>query len=412
MAATIQKRSDCRVCGGTRLDLIIPLVPTPLEDDFVPAGRLAETQQVYPLDVYLCADCGLAQLLDVVDPGAIYNEYLYVTQSSPGLAEHFDAYANDLVSRLGLEPGAFVVEIGSNDGTLLQSFAKRGMRVLGVDPAPAAALANQAGVETLRAWFTPELARRIRAERRSADLIVANNVMANIDDLSSAAVAFRELLSPSGAITVETGYLGGIAHNMVFDNIYHEHLSYYSARPLQSYFAGHGMQMFDLQHVPTKGGSIRAFAQIAGGPRSTTSEVTRTLAAERGNGMFALETYRALCAKLLHLRASLAEVLDRARAEGKTIAGYGASHSTTTLTYHFQVAPYLSFIADDNPRKQHLYSPGHHLPVLPASALMERRPDYVVILPWRFASMIANRNQAFTAAGGRFVVPVPETRIL
>jgi len=317
-----------------------------------------------------------------------------------------------LISMLGLAPGALVVEVGSNDGTLLQSFARRGMRVLGIDPAPAADIANRNGVETLRAWFTPELARQVRAERGPADLIVANNVMANIDDLSSAAAAIRELLSPAGVATVETGYLGGIAHNMVFDNIYHEHLSYYAARPMQKYFSLHGLELFDLRHQPTKGGSIRAFAQLAGASRRTGDEVTKTLAAERENGMFALDTYRRLCAKLLELRQSLADVLNGARARGETIAGYGASHSVTTLMYHFEVAPHLSFVVDDNPRKQHLYSPGHHLPVLPSSALLEKRPAYVVILPWRFASMIVARNEPFRAAGGKFIVPVPETRIL
>lgn len=413
MGGRAYRRGDCRLCGSRDLELVIPLVATPVADDFVPASRANAPQETFPLDTFLCGSCGLVQLLDVVDPGSIYEQYLYVTKSSPGLVEHFRLYADEVVVRTGLERGRFVVEIGSNDGTLLSWFQQHGMRVLGVDPASEIAkVATTEGIETIPACFTLDRARQIRRDRGPADLIVANNVVANIDDLQGLALSIRELLAPAGVFVVETGYLADLVRNLVFDNIYHEHLCYHSVKPLASFFARHDMELFDVQHVPTKGGSIRVFAQRRGTGRPVDAQVAAMIAAENAQGLYRAETYRTLCRTLDRLRDSLLDVVAGLKLRGRSIAGYGASHSVTTLVHHFGVADYLQFLVDDNPRKHHLFSPGHHLPVLPSSALAERKPDYVVVLPWRFADTIVGRNRPFMEAGGRFIVPVPETRII
>ena len=404
MSARSYRRRDCRLCGSTDLSVVIPLAPTPVADDFIPASRLDRPQEVFPLDAFLCNGCGLVQLLEVVDPSSIYEEFLYVTKSSPGLVEHFQSYADDVVKRTKLGQGRFVVEIGSNDGTLISFFQRYGLRVLGVDPARAIAVAATAGgTETIPACFTLELA---------ADVVVANNVVANIDDLQEFATAVRELLAPDGVFVVESGYLADLVRNLVFDNIYHEHLCYHSVRPLAAFFTRHGLEMFDVQHVPTKGGSIRVFVQHRGAGRPVTTNVAAMIAAEEAQGLYRPETYQALCRTLDRLRDSLLDVLCGLKSRGRSIAGYGASHSVTTLLHHFGIADQLSFVVDDNPLKHNLYSPGSHLPVLPSAALLERRPDYVVVLPWRFADAITRRNEAFLQAGGRFIVPIPETRIL
>lgn len=413
MSGRAYRRHDCRMCGSTDLDLIIPLAPSPVADDFIPAARLDQPQESFPLDVFLCNGCGLVQLLEVVDPTSIYEEFLYVTKSSPGLVEHFRGYADAVVARLGLAPGQSVVEIGSNDGSLLEFFKQRGLRVLGVDPARnIAAAATSAGVETLPVCFTLDVAGDIRRQRGAADVVAANNVIANIDDLPQLAEAIRALLAPAGVFVFESGYLADLVKNLVFDNIYHEHLCYHSVKPMASFLARHGMELFDVQHVPTKGGSIRGFAQLAGGERPVDPAVRSMIEAEEAQGLYRAETYRAMCAKLDRLRDTLRDVLSGLKARGRVIAGYGASHSVTTLLHHFGVAEHLSFVVDDNPLKHNLYSPGNHLPVFPSAALLERDPDYVVVLPWRFAQLIVDRNRQFVEAGGRFIVPIPETRIV
>jgi len=407
------RRTTCRLCGSGDIELAIPLTPTPVADDFIPASRLHEIQETFPLDVFLCRACGLVQLIDVLDASSIYVEYLYVTKSSPGLTDHFRAYADGVARRLALAPGSSVVEIGSNDGTLLSFFQALGMRVLGVDPArEIARAATQGGVETRPLCFTSDVARELHRECGAADLIVANNVIANIDDLDDFGEGIRQLLSPGGTFVFESGYLADLVQNLVFDNIYHEHVSYHSVKPLVCFFSRHGMELFDVEHVETKGGSIRGYVQLSGAARPVVPAVAAMIAGEEAQELYEPETYRGLCRRLDRLRNALVDVLAGLRLRGRAIAGYGASHSVTTLDHHFGVGELLSFIVDDNPRKHHLYSPGHHLAVLPSAVLVERRPDYVVILPWRFADPIVNRNHAFMAAGGRFIVPVPETRIL
>jgi SAM-dependent methyltransferase len=406
------RRNTCRLCGSGDIEVVIPLTPTPVADDFIPASRLHERQETFPLDVFLCRACGLVQLVDVVDAASIYVEYLYVTKSSPGLADHFRTYADDVIRRLALPPGSLVVEIGSNDGTLLSFFQARDMHVLGVDPARDIARAATAeGIETRPVCFTCDVARELRRERGMADLVVANNVIANIDDLDDFAEGIRQLLSPDGVFVFESGYLANLVQNLVFDNIYHEHLSYHSVRPLASFFARHGMELFDVEHVATKGGSIRGYVQQSGGARRITPAVAAMIEMEQAQGLYRPETYRQLCRRLDRLRNALVDVLGGLQLRGRAIAGYGASHSVTTLVHHFGIGGQLEFVVDDNPRKHHLYSPGYHLPVLPSAVLHERRPDYVVILPWRFAEPIISRNHAFVAAGGRFIVPLPDLRI-
>jgi SAM-dependent methyltransferase len=401
------------MCDATDLDLVIPLAPSPVADDFIPATRLDQAQESFPLDVFLCKACGLVQLLEVVDPTSIYDEFLYVTKSSPGLVDHFRGYAEDVVTRLALEPGRSVVEIGSNDGSLLEFFKQRGLRVLGVDPARGIAeAATRAGVETIPVRFTLDVANDIRRQRGAADLIAANNVIANVDDLPQLAEAIRALLAPRGVFVFESGYLADLVENLVFDNIYHEHLCYHAVKPLAAFLARHGMELFDVQHVSTKGGSIRGFAQLTAGGRTVSAAVRSMIESEEAQGLYRPETYRVMCAKLDRLRDVLIDVLYGLNLRGRVIAGYGASHSVTTLLHHFGIADQLSFVVDDNPLKHNLYSPGNHLPVLPSEALLERHPDYVVVLPWRFAQLIVDRNRGFVEAGGRFIVPVPETRIL
>src|SRR5436190_2260117 len=265
--AVIHRRS-CRMCDSADLQLLLELVPTPPGDHYVTADALDVAQTVYPMRLVMCGGCGLAQLCDVVDPEILYRDYIYNTSISLGLVQHFDRYAEAVLARTGVQVPALAVDIGSNDGTLLGAFKRRGVRVLGVDPArDVARKATAGGLETVNAFFSAALARDLRHEYGPAAIVTANNVFANVDDLHDFIAGIRQLLAPDGLFVFETGYFPDLVRHRIIDNIYQEHLSYYSVKPLQQFFADHGMQLAACEHEPTKGGSIRGFVQSAGAKR-------------------------------------------------------------------------------------------------------------------------------------------------
>ncbi|MDP1571579.1 MAG: class I SAM-dependent methyltransferase [Vicinamibacterales bacterium] len=412
MTEAYRRRTTCRMCGSPRLDIVMRCEPTPCGDHYLPAARAGEVQPCYPMDVAICLDCALVQLPDVVNPELLYREYIYNTSISLGLSEHFDRYAARLADWTGAAPGSLVLDIGSNDGTLLRSFKARGFAVLGVDPArDQARRANAAGVPTENAFFTEALARELRTARGAAAIVTANNVFANVDDLPDLVAGIRAMLAPDGVFTFETGYVVDLVRHSVIDNFYHEHLSYFSVLPLERFFQAAGMELIDVEHVETKGGSLRGMVQLAGGPRRANREaIDRMAAAERDGGFDRPDTYRAFAARMDEVRRDLRQRLLEAKARGETIAGYGASVGVTTLLYYWGLDEVLSYLVDDNPARHGLLTPGHQLPVLPSTVLAERRPDWVVLLAWRYADPIMRRHEAYRQAGGRFLIPLPAVR--
>ena len=404
------RRNDCRLCHSRNIELVLKLTPTPLADSYL---RVKEVQQVFPLDLYLCRECGFAQLLDVVQPKLIYLDYIYETVSSLGLVEHFDHYAAEVLGRIKPPSGALVIDVGSNDGTLLKSYQKHGMKVLGVDPAQEiAARATVAGVETLAEFLTVPVARRIRQERGPAAIVNANNVIANIDNLDEIATAIPEMLAPDGVFVFESYYLGDLVKNMVFDFIYHEHISSFAVTPVALFFNRHGLELIDVLRVPTKGGSLRYTIQLAGGPRKVAPIVGEMLALEDRIGLNQPDIFHAFNDRIKRAKADTLAVLEKLKAEGKSVAGYGASATTTTLVYHFGIGELLDYLVDDYPAKQGTFSPGLHLPVLSSEALYEHRPAAVALLAWRYYEPIMRRHQKYSAQGGKFIVPMPELKIL
>lgn len=413
MCQSHHRRDNCRLCGGLDLDLGLHLASTPIADDYVTPDRIDESQELFPLDLYRCQRCGHVQLLDVVDPDLLFANYTYRTAVSLGLVEHFRAYAATLVERLATVPGSLVVDIGSNDGTLLRFFKEHGMRVLGVDPArEIAQAATESGVETLPAYFTAELARALRTERGRATIVTANNVFAHADDLGGMTDGVRELLAPDGVFVFEVSYLVDIVQRDLFDTVYHEHLCYHSVKPLERFFRHHGMQLFDIQRIASKGGSIRGFAQRSGGPRPVEASVGGYIAREDELGMDGPEPLRAMGRRIEKNRRALLRRLADFRSHSRTVAGYGASATVTTLLYHFELEHLLEFIVDDNPRKHGTFSPGSHLPVYPSDALFDRGANDVVVLAWAYANPIINKHQRFLQQGGRFIVPMPCVRVV
>jgi SAM-dependent methyltransferase len=413
MSETAYRRNNCRLCGGRELELVLKLAPTPLADAYVPVARANEPQPCYPLDLFLCRTCGFSQLLDVVQPQAIYTDYIYETVSSLGLVDHFQRYAEDVVQRIKPDKGSLVIDIGSNDGTLLKSFRNLGMKVLGIDPArEIARRATAAGVETLPEFLAGKVAEQLKKERGPAAIVTANNVIANVDDLDEVAVAIRKLLAPDGVFVFESFYLGDLIRNMVFDFIYHEHISCFSVKPVELFFRRHGMELIDVQRIPTKGGSLRYTIQLGGGPRRVSSIVGELKTNEAKEGLDRPETFKAFAAKIEAARQSVLTLLRRLESEGNKIVGYGASATTTTLIYHFELGNFIDYIVDDYPAKQNLFSPGLHIPVLAPEVIYQRKPDYVVIFAWRYFEPIVKKNQKYVNDGGHFVVPMPELSVI
>jgi SAM-dependent methyltransferase len=398
------------MCGSRDLHLILRMTPTPPGDHYVTAGELAKPQTVYPMDLMMCGSCALAQLPDVVNPELLYRDYIYNTSISLGLVHHFDRYAEAVVARLAPPTGSLVVDIGSNDGTLLKGFKSRGMRVLGVDPArEAGRQANEAGIETLSTFFTKELGATLRRDRGPAAVITANNVFANVDDLDDLVAGIRALLAPDGCFVFETGYFPDLVRQRIIDNIYHEHLSYYSVTPLQKFFPRHGMTLVAVDHEPTKGGSIRGFVQLEGAAgRIDPGQMRALLDREHAEKFDCPSGLRSFTESTAKLRQDVIALVADLRRQGRTVTGYGASVGVTTLLYYFDLGGSLPFLVDDNPVRHGRFTPGHHIPVLPSDALYEKKPDDVLLLAWRYAEPIMKRHEKFHAGGGRFILPLPE----
>ncbi|NQV83955.1 MAG: class I SAM-dependent methyltransferase [Rhodospirillales bacterium] len=411
-AETCRRREICRLCGGSDLTLVLALTPTPPANAFVDDAAKSKPQACFPLDVFFCETCNHVQLLDVVDPAVLFENYVYVSGTSPSFVKHFDDYASALIDRFAPAEGSLVIDIGSNDGTLLAAFQKRGLRGLGIDPArDIAANATKAGVETIADFFSLGLACKIATERGHAAIVTANNVFAHADDLTEIVQGVRTLLAPDGVFAFEVSYLADVVHDTLFDTIYHEHLAYHSIKPLETFFAAQGMRLFAVEHIASHGGSIRGIAGLIDGAHPADGSVAALITEEQAAGLDRSETFKAFAADIDALGLQLKALIKDIKADGKTIAGFGAPAKATTLMYHFGIgADEIDFIVDDSPLKQGLYSPGTHIPVVASGALYKRRPDYVLILAWNFASAIMDKHSAFLDGGGRFIVPLPELK--
>lgn len=412
--SAIFRRDTCRLCNSKDVALAFSLTPTPPANALVGPASLDVVQESFPLDVFFCRSCTHVQLLDVVDPRILFENYVYVSGTSPSFTRHFQAYAEQVAERAELRPGALVVDIGSNDGTLLKAFKTLGASVLGIDPARnIAAAATAGGIETWPEFFNVDLAKRIVSERGHAAVVTANNVFAHIDDLAGVVEGVGTLLAPDGVFVFEVSYLLDVVENALFDTIYHEHLDYHAVAPLIPFLRSHGLELIEAIRVPTHGGSLRGIAMRKGGPFEIGVSVADALAAEQEAKLDHIETYTALSRRIDTLAVGLRNLLIRLKSEGRSIAGFGVPAKATTLMYHFGIGPdVIDFIVDDSPLKQGLFTPGMHVPILPPSAIEQRKPDYLVVLAWNFADAIIAKHADFTAAGGHFIVPAPKLEVV
>lgn len=407
----LHHRDTCRLCSSRNLELALALKNSPIADDYISSERLSEQQKQYPLEVFLCNDCGHAQHIDFVDASILFGNYNFKTASSPGLVRHFQQYAKDVVALFAIPSGGLVVEIGSNDGSLLKIFKALGYSVLGIDPARSIAeTATAEGIETLPEFFTGTFAEQIKERRGAAAIICANNVYAHIDNMDDVTAGVKALLAPGGVFVFEVSYLVDTIEGRVFDTIYHEHVSYHSIAPLVQFFRKHGLELVHVERISSKGGSIRCYVMHCGS-RQVGASVNELIALEKTMRLNDVKTFQQFGAELDGVKSRLHDLLSRIKNEGGTIAGFGASSTVTTLIYHFELGRFLSCLIDDNPQKSGLFSPGLHLPVVHSDVLYERKPDCVVVLAWKYFEPISKRHEAYLASGGSFVVPLPELRV-
>jgi SAM-dependent methyltransferase len=403
----------CRVCGGTAGESVLELTPTPPEDEFVPQERLGNVQDVYPLELVLCAGCGYVYLPHVLSPQVSYQDYIYETKTTIGLSGHYQEYADKLVKDLRIQSDALIVDIGSNDGTMLEAFARHRVRGVGVEPNSAiASAANDRGRQTLCGYFTFETAVSIAKDFGKAAAITANYVYANIDDLSEFTRGVAELLAPDGVFVIQTGYHPDQMKCMMFDYIYHEHFSYFTVKSLVHLLGRCGLELINVERSPQKGGSIRAYVQHEGGSRPVSESVAALMEEERCAGIHERSVYDRFADQIVRAKEDLFDVLSRIQEKGTRIVGYGASHSTTTLVYHFGLGDLLDYLVDDNPLKQGLFSPGLHLPVYAPRKLHEDGQACALILAWQHAESILARNKETFGGGRQIIVPLPKLRLI
>jgi hypothetical protein len=409
----------CLLCRSANLETVVPLEPIPIATPVLRVpDAMRDDPRVYdgvPLALNLCRDCGQLQVSHKPDVEFEYRNYVYTTSLSAGLERHFAAYADGVVARYAPPHDGFVVEVGSNDGTLLRAFRNRGMRVLGIDPAVRIAeRATAAGLETLPEFFSAALAKRIRSERGPANVVLANFVTANLEDMVDFAQGVRALLADDGIAVFETQYGADVIEGNLLDTVYHEHLSYYMVEPLRAHYARHGMELIAIERVPTKGGSIRLAVQPSDAGRPVAPDVAAMIGAERAKGMRAAGFYAELPRRIARIREQLATLVADVHAAGKTVAGWGVSVGTSALLPQFGLTRVVTALYDDDPNKDPiLRGPDYAIPVRPTSSLYDGdAPGAIVVFAWRYIAGIMAKHRRYLAEGGAFVVPLPELSII
>jgi SAM-dependent methyltransferase len=387
---------------------------SPLSNAFLREDQLGRMEPFYPLRALVCERCLLVQLEEFETPEAIFaHDYAYFSSYSATWLRHAEAYADMAVERFGLGTGSRVVEVASNDGYLLRWFQARGVPVLGVEPAAnVAEAARAAGIPTVTEFFGRETARRLRAEG-PADLIAANNVLAHVPDLNDFVAGFAALLAPDGVVTVEFPHLMWLLEDNQFDTIYHEHFSYFSFRTVREVFAAHGLSAWDVEELPTHGGSLRIFAVHAERAEPPTERAEELAAREEAAGLGELDTYLGFSERVHEAKRELLEFLIARKREGQVIVGYGAPAKGNTLLNFCGIGrDFLDYVVDASPHKQGLFLPGTHIPVRAPEAIRETEPDIVLILPWNIRDEIVEQMGYIREWGGRFVEPSPRVRLL
>jgi len=403
---------QCRACLSTNIAPILSFGCTPLADALLTSDELDKPEITAPLDLVFCCDCSLVQITETVPPEILFcRSYPYFSSVSQSLREHFASSANSIIDKYHLNTDSLVVEAASNDGCMLRTFTRRGIPVLGIDPAEGPiAKAQQEGINSVRAFFTKEFADQFVAQGNHADIFLANNVLAHVADLNGFVQGFRTLLKPTGAAVIECPYLLDLMDKCEFDTIYHQHLCYFSLTALTNLFERNALVLTDVVRTSIHGGSLRLFVQHDG---ERSEYLTQLLKQERRLGLHEIEYYRDFAMRVQEIRSSLVTMLHDLKRSGKRLAGYAAAAKATTLLSYCNIdSSLLDYIVDLNTFKQGRYMPGNHLPIHSPEKLYESPPDYLLVLAWNFAGEIMQQQQRYRDVGGRFIVPIPAPAIM
>jgi len=404
----------CRFCGALLEHTFVDLGASPLANSYLTEERLNRMEPFYPLKAYVCGSCFLVQLPAYESPENIFGEYAYFSSYSESWLDHARYYTEMMLERYPEGIGALVMEIACNDGYLLRYFRERGINVLGIEPAKnVAEAAQKAGIPTLVEFFGIDLANRLVTEGKKADLLIGNNVLAHVPDLNDFVSGMKTVLAPSGIITMEFPHLMRLIDENQFDTIYHEHFSYFSLITVEKVFARHGLILFDVEELPTHGGSLRIFARNAEDPSKPVSEKVKDLMnREQAYGLKDLDFYRSYGSRVKEKKRDILEFLIRLKREGKNIAGYGApAKGNTLLNYCGIRTDFIEYTVDRNPHKQGCFLPGSQIPILSPEKVRETRPDYLLILPWNLKDEIMEQMRHIREWGGRFAVLIPEVEV-
>lgn len=405
---------SCRLCGSDRLETFIDLGATPPCERFLSAADLNEPEMTYPLHVRVCAQCLLAQLPPLITPEETFTEYAYFSGFSTSWVEHAERFVETAVSRLGLGPKSWLVEVASNDGYLLRHAIARGIRCLGIEPSVnVGEVARESGVPTLTAFLTPETGAAVRAEYGPADLVVANNVYGHVPDVVGFTEGLRALAADDGWVSIEVQHLLMLVRHTQFDTIYHEHFQYYTVLTAQRALAAGGLVLVDVDLLPTHGGSVRMWARpqkVAGRP---SARVAEALATEAAAGLSTLDGYAGFAAAVRRVRAELLHFLLDAAEAGKSVVGYGAPGKGNTLLNYCGVRPdLLRYTVDRNPYKHGRFTPGTRIPIHPVEQIDTDRPDYILVLPWNLRTEITEQLHHISEWGGQLVFPIPRLEVV
>jgi SAM-dependent methyltransferase len=407
------RRDTCRVSDSQDLKVFLDLGVTPLADALVTEAALSETEETFPLEVAFCEESKLVQILENVEAKKLFvDNYLYFSSFSDALLSHSREHALGLIQSRGLDKDSLVVELASNDGYLLKNFVEAGVPVLGIDPAPnQARIANENGVPTIAEFFGVELAQRLVSEGKRADVIIANNVMAHVPDLNDFVGGMKLLLADDGVITVENPYVRDLIDHCEFDTIYHEHVVYWSCTSVDYLMRKHGLWLNDVAYFPDlHGGTLR---YTIGHTESRSVEILRYLENEHAIGLDSYSYYEEFASRVRGVKAELLELLRGLKAEGKTIAAYGAAAKGATMVNYVGITTDLvDFVVDRNVHKIGHYMPGTRQPIKDVAALLDEQPDYVLLLAWNFKDEIMAQQAEYIARGGKFIVPIPSPEIL
>jgi len=404
----------CRFCGKNLHRTFVDLGMSPLCETYPAASEFHRGETYYPLHVYVCDNCFLVQLEEYESADKIFTDYPYFSSFSDSWLKHADNYCRQMTSRMGLARNSFVVEVASNDGYLLQYFVQRGIPVLGIEPAAnVAKVAVEKGVPTLVRFFGAKLAEELAAEGRQADLVLGNNVLAQVPDLNDFVAGLRILLKPQGILTLEFPHLLQLIEGNEFDTIYHEHFSYFSFSSAARILEAHKLRVFDVEELPTHGGSLRLFACRAENQAQENSPRIRELVAQESRaGLDSARGYENFAAQVKQTKFELLNFLMQAARDGKAVAGYGAPGKSATLLHYCGITKdLLPYTVDRSPYKQGRFLPGNHIPIYHPDRIRETRPDYVLILPWNLKDEIMEQLNFIRGWGGRFVLPIPKLTV-